>query len=152
VIAAVPLAALLIIPRLGAVHFRPACTAVTVQRRSSCGPLEAHAADACDAAGPEHEQQPMKLSTACRAAVLAVLGCASAMLAAPAHGYTAGEPPPWAICGSASIASLGVLEHSLSPSSGATLEAGAPVTFSGQSESPVTFAVASSPALLASPT
>jgi hypothetical protein len=58
---------------------------------------------------------------------------------------------PEAICTNDGMASLSVLEHSLSPANGATVQVGAPMTFSGSSESPVTFAVASSSASLSSP-
>jgi len=69
----------------------------------------------------------------------------------PAQGYTAGPPEPWVICSGDGRASLSVLEAGLSPADGATVQAGSPVTFSGNSESVVTFAVASSQALLSSP-
>jgi len=55
------------------------------------------------------------------------------------------------LCQTGSVANQGVLEASLSPSNGATVTAGSPVVFSGQSGATPTFAVASSPALLASP-
>jgi hypothetical protein len=81
---------------------------------------------------------------------LGALGCLVVPISS-ALGYTAGPPPPWSICFSASQADLGVLEASLSPANGATVSAGAPVIFSGHSESMPTFAVASSAALLSSP-
>jgi hypothetical protein len=67
-----------------------------------------------------------------------------------AQGYMV-PPPPGSICAGNGRASLSVLEASLSPANGATVPVGSPVTFSGPSESPVTFAVASSMALLSSP-
>lgn len=60
-------------------------------------------------------------------------------------------PSPSSICTSASRADQTALEASLYPADGATVQAGTPVTFSGNSASPVTFAVASSSALLSSP-
>ncbi len=80
---------------------------------------------------------------------LCVLGCA-AVTARPAQAYTA-EVNPQIACLVAAHANLVTLEPSLSPSSEFTVSVGAPVTFSGSSEAPVTFAVASSPALLSSP-
>jgi hypothetical protein len=59
------------------------------------------------------------------------------------EAYTA-EPPPRAICGSDSQAALAVLEAGLTPPNGATALAGEPVTFSGHSEAPTNFVVASS--------
>jgi hypothetical protein len=67
---------------------------------------------------------------------------------APAY---AANDEPWAICGSASIADLGVLERSLAPANGTVVQAGAPVTFSGNSRAAVSFQVASTSALLATP-
>lgn len=73
----------------------------------------------------------------------------------PALGYTAGPPAPWSICFSEKQSNQIVEEHAklLSPADGATVVAGTPVTFSGESgvESPMTFMVASSQALLSSP-
>jgi hypothetical protein len=69
----------------------------------------------------------------------------------PAQGYTAGPPSPAAICVGAVVANEAVLEASVGPSNDASVQAGTPVTFSGYSGSPVSFAVASSPALLLSP-
>ncbi len=66
-----------------------------------------------------------------------------------APAYTVGPPSPALVCSSASQANLGVLENRLSPSDGATVQAGTPITFSGNSGSPLTIEVASSRALLA---
>ena len=81
-------------------------------------------------------------------ALAAVLVAGSAGLA---RGYTEGPPEPWAICQGSSEATQAVLERHLSPLSGASVQAGAPVAFSSISGQPVTFAVASSPTLLSSP-
>jgi hypothetical protein len=70
---------------------------------------------------------------------------------AQTRAYTVGPPSPALICSSAGLADLGALENQLSPANGATVQAGTPIVFSGNSESPLTFAVASSPALLSSP-
>jgi hypothetical protein len=59
-------------------------------------------------------------------------------------------PPPWLLCQYQANADLGVLERSLSPANGATVSAGSPVTFVGSTPT-LTFAVASSTALLSSP-
>jgi hypothetical protein len=70
--------------------------------------------------------------------------------AAPTQAYTA-TSEPWAVCAGASVAAAGVLEASMSPADNTAVRAGTAVTFSGHSEVPVTFAVASSPAALSSP-
>jgi hypothetical protein len=73
-----------------------------------------------------------------------------ASVAAPASGYT---PPelPWANCSGAEGAARTLIEVRALPEEGATVVAGTQVTFSAPSAAPVTFSVASSPALLASP-
>lgn len=70
--------------------------------------------------------------------------------AGPAQGYTV-PTSPGALCQGNGRVALTVLEASLSPADGATVQTGTPVTFSGSSAVPVTFAVASSAALLSSP-
>jgi hypothetical protein len=89
---------------------------------------------------------------------LGALGCAMAVIVVPAQGYTAGapaEPPPGLVCLNEKESNQVVEEYArlLSPADGATVQAGAPVTFSAESglASPMTFMVASSPALLSSP-
>jgi hypothetical protein len=69
---------------------------------------------------------------------------------APASGY---QPPelPWANCSGDIAADLTVIEARALPEEGAKVVAGTQVTFSTPSAAPVTFSVASSPALLASP-
>jgi hypothetical protein len=81
--------------------------------------------------------------------VLATLICLACVVA-PASGYV---PPelPWANCSGDIAAHETVLEARALPEEGAKVVAGTPVTFSAPSVTPVTFAVASSPALLASP-
>jgi len=60
--------------------------------------------------------------------------------------------PPWAICaGGENAARAGARYLSLEPANGATVPAGTPVTFSGGSNYALTFSVASSEALVASP-
>ena len=89
---------------------------------------------------------------------LVALGTLGLVVVGPvgsAQGYTAGPPAPWAIC-SAEQHSNEIVEQGaklLSPASGATVVAGTVVTFSAESgfESPMTFMVASSQALLSSP-
>lgn len=78
-----------------------------------------------------------------------------AVLASPAKGYV---PPelPWANCSGNIGAYKTVLEADALPQDRATVTAGDPVTFSApsdflSSQLPLTFAVASSPALLANP-
>lgn len=69
---------------------------------------------------------------------------------APASGYT---PPelPWANCSGAIGANSTVIGARDLPEEGASVIAGTQVTFSTASVAPVTFSIASSPALLASP-
>jgi hypothetical protein len=71
--------------------------------------------------------------------------------AIPTAAYRAENPPPYSICTSTALANQGVLEASLGPAGGASVTAGASVIFTAHSESQPTFAIASSPALLASP-
>src|ERR1700686_284554 len=78
------------------------------------------------------------------------LVCAVALGAFPAPAYTV-ETPSGIGCFNSSEAVKATLERSLSPAGGATVSAGAPVTFSGSSSSPVTFAAASSPGSLSNP-
>lgn len=79
--------------------------------------------------------------------VLAVL-VPGAVLPAGAVGS---EPPQWAICGADGQAALATLEATLSPANGVSVTVGTPVVFSGSASQPVSFAVASSAALLTSP-
>jgi hypothetical protein len=74
------------------------------------------------------------------------------MLAAvPAYALESG-PPPWAICAGGRVADEAVARGvRLEPADGTTVTAGTPVTFSGESNHPLTFSVASSEALLSSP-
>ena len=81
---------------------------------------------------------------------LGALACTIGLPAVPAQGYTV-LTPPWYICAGDGEADLSVLEASLSPANAATVTAGSPVTFSGNSPVPLTFAVASSSALLSTP-
>jgi len=80
--------------------------------------------------------------------------CAAAIFVVPVQAYTA-KPSPWAICAVEMSSNEIVEEHTtlLNPSDGAMVVAGTAVAFSGESgfESPLTFNVASSPALLSSP-
>lgn len=84
--------------------------------------------------------------------LLGVLGWVAAVSVVPAKALVEqGEPAPWAICWASEQTDLSVLERSLGPSDGASVQAGTPVTFSGPSKAPLTFALASSPASLSSP-
>ncbi len=80
--------------------------------------------------------------------VLGALGWVVMGPVSSVHGYVSGE---YVNCANDSQSNLGVLERSLTPANGATAQTGALVTFTGNSEAPPRFAVASSPALLSSP-
>lgn len=84
---------------------------------------------------------------------LGLLGGVAVGSAGKVRGYMAptGTAAPWAVCWASVSTDLAVLERHLSPPGGASVQAGTPVVFSGLSGQPVTFAVASSPALLSSP-
>jgi hypothetical protein len=84
---------------------------------------------------------------------LVVLGALGYLVVpvSPALGYTAGPPSPASMCVAAVVGNELALEARLAPSNGASVQAGTPVTFSGYSGAPVTFAVASSAALLSTP-
>jgi hypothetical protein len=58
---------------------------------------------------------------------------------------------PYLSCFDESFADMATLRASLVPAEGAAVPVGAPVTFTGNARAPVTFAVASSPTLLATP-
>jgi hypothetical protein len=78
-------------------------------------------------------------------AILAALGVLSAT---PTAQGIAQPPPAYANCFSSSSANEAALIHSLTPAENATVSAGTPLTFSGSSSAPLTFAIATSPALL----
>ena len=73
-------------------------------------------------------------------------------LASPAVAYEIEKPSPSLIClTSKHAAEVGVEHMPLEPANGATVPAGTPITFSGESNQALTFSAASSPALLSSP-
>jgi hypothetical protein len=85
------------------------------------------------------------------AGTLVVLAFAMTALAGPAHALEKGFPP-WLICANnKEAAEVAARDMPLEPASGATVLAGTPVTFSGESKYSLTFGVASSAALLSSP-
>jgi hypothetical protein len=73
------------------------------------------------------------------------------LLAVPAHALTYGGSPGLICANNTQGAEVVAREMSLQPASGAIVPAGTPVTFSGESSHALTFSVASSPALLATP-
>jgi hypothetical protein len=79
------------------------------------------------------------------ALVLGLVG----LSAGPAYGYA--YEAPYLPCYDETYAHLATLRGSLVPAEGTAVPVGAPVTFTGNAGAPVTFAVASSPALLATP-
>jgi hypothetical protein len=89
----------------------------------------------------------MRLSTVGRLVALGALGCLVVPVS-PAHGYV---EAPYLACFNNGQGELASLEGSLSPAVNTVVPVGTPVTFSGNSGAPVTFAVASSAALLSSP-
>ena len=80
---------------------------------------------------------------------LAALGWIVVVFVSPAQGYV--PSPPYLACFNSSEGALVSLGRSLSPANDTYVQAGTPVTFSGNSGAPVTFAIASSSALLSSP-
>jgi hypothetical protein len=82
---------------------------------------------------------------------LGAVGFAMAVAAVPAQALEYGEAP-WLVCAdSKEAAEVGARYMPLEPANGATVPAGTPVTFSGESTHALTFSVASSEALLSSP-
>lgn len=79
---------------------------------------------------------------------LGVLACAMAVTATSSHAYVENT---YVECFNNVESNLAVLRNSMTPPDGATVQAGTPVIFSGPSEAPLTFAVASSRSLLANP-
>jgi hypothetical protein len=81
-------------------------------------------------------------------AIVAILiGSASAAVPAPASV----QAPSWSQCFLDVQANLATLERSLEPAQGATLALGGSARLAGPSQAPLQFAIASSPAGLASP-
>jgi hypothetical protein len=79
---------------------------------------------------------------------LGALGCLVVPIS-PALGYTADPPSSALICVTARVGAELTVEHMhLEPANSATVPAGTPVTFSGESNRALTFNVASSQALL----
>ena len=76
--------------------------------------------------------------------ILATLGLAP--VTPTAQGYV--PAPPYLNCFNSSQANESVLIHSLTPAENATVSVGTPLTFSGASSVPLTFAIATSPTLL----
>jgi hypothetical protein len=89
------------------------------------------------------------LAGAICAAVLAV-ALAAWGTAARADAYVV-ETPPWLPCFLDGQAEKASLEASLSPANGATAQVGQAIEFSGHSNAPLSFAIASSAAQLSSP-
>ena len=100
----------------------------------------------------------VRLSIGIRLSRWQVLAVATVLLAvlvrigAPptAAGFTV-EMPAWARCFGNTEAAMATLENSLSPTDGATAQAGASVELSGISSAPLSFAVATTPAQLSAP-
>lgn len=82
---------------------------------------------------------------------LVVLTGAMVALASPALAFTEGFSPGSECESNKHSAEVVAREMTSEPSNGATVAAGTPVTFSGESNQALTFNVASSPALLSSP-
>jgi hypothetical protein len=92
-----------------------------------------------------------KWRSACLLAMASLpVGLVALVFVGSARGYTA-EITPQDECYAAGRAAVAALEVKLAPSNETTVQAGRAVTFSGYSEAPLTFAVASSAALLSSP-
>ena len=83
---------------------------------------------------------------------LGALGCAITVSAVPAQASVE-KAPPWLVCADSKEAAELSAPHMIlpGPPNGATVLTGTPVTFSGEYGHPLTFSVASSPALLSSP-
>lgn len=92
----------------------------------------------------------MEISIARRVVIFSILALMLAPGALPAPSR-ASKLPPWVLCFAASNSDQLALEHSLSPANGAEVPAGTAITFSGESPYPVTFSIASAPALLSAP-
>jgi hypothetical protein len=86
----------------------------------------------------------------CGAVVLSVLGCSASLATSASYGFE-----KWLICANEeeSFKLLSEFTKLDSPAEGATVQAGSPVTFVGESGGgkPLSFEVASSPSLLSSP-
>jgi hypothetical protein len=80
-----------------------------------------------------------------------VIVIAATIVASSARAYTVGPPSESLICGSEASAQLAVVENFLSPANGLTVAVGSPITLSSVSSQPLSFAIASSAALLSTP-
>ncbi len=96
----------------------------------------------------ELPQRQRRTVSAIGAAMVIAMG---AVAAVSAHAYTVGPPSESLLCSSEAIAALGVVENFLSPANGSTVVVGTPITFSSDSSQPLSFAIASSEALLSTP-
>jgi hypothetical protein len=85
------------------------------------------------------------------AVCVATIGTSACAIASPAHAFTKGFEP-WLVCANnKEAAEVGTRNMPLEPANGATVPAGTPVSFSGESNYALTFNFASSSALVASP-
>jgi len=85
------------------------------------------------------------------ATVLVVSACAMTILASPAHAFEYGFSPGLICANNKEAAEVVARYMPPEPANGATVPAGTPLVFSGESNYALTFNVASSPALLSSP-
>jgi hypothetical protein len=94
---------------------------------------------------------PLQRQEALRVLGAAVLIAAVALATVPTRTYAKEGPSEALICIAEAGAALGVVENFLSPANALTVTVGTPVTFSSDSSQPLSFAIASSPALLSTP-
>jgi hypothetical protein len=90
------------------------------------------------------------LSVSGAAVVLAAV-LATAVPAQAYKEYEVGPPSEALLCYAEASSALGVVENFLSPASGSMVAAATPITFSSDSSQPLSFAIASSEALLSTP-
>jgi hypothetical protein len=95
----------------------------------------------------ERLQRQWRSVSAIGAAVVIATGAGAAV---SAHAYTA-NVSEFDECSAEASAARGVVERFLSPANGSTVTAGTPIMFSSDSSQPLSFAIASSDALLSTP-
>jgi hypothetical protein len=96
----------------------------------------------------EHLQRQWRSMSAIGAAMVIATG---AVAAVSAHAFTKRGLTEAEICYSEESSALGVVENFLSPANGSMVAAGTSLTFSSDSSQPLSFAIASSEALLSTP-
>lgn len=96
----------------------------------------------------EHWQRQRRRVSVIATAMVIATGAVAAM---SAHAYAIEPPSESALCWAEASSALAGVENFLGPANGSMVAAGTPITFSSNSSEPLSFAIASSEALLSTP-